>query len=380
MRISANPRPLLAVPAFMCIVLLETNPHVANAQSLTVVHSFQNVGGSPYAGLTEGPGGVFYGTTAGAGLWGHGSVFALTPDGSSGYVFSTLYSFTGGADGASPLGGLVLANDGNLYGTTDFAGVGSGGTAFRIDTSGNLTTLHQFEDYGDGFNPVANLIQASDGNLYGVTESGGGNGTYGTVYRMDLNGNETVIHAFGGGSGGAFPKGALLQGPTACSTGRPLRGVLGEETARSIKSTRRTNPSRRFTSSTARTVTTPRPHWSWVRMVTSTERLNMAAAAERSFAPTKRGFSSTSPRLVLPLPSSPPMTANSGRHREPQRRFPIHDGWRGHGTPHVQRPRRGQPAGSAHPGERRPALWNDGTGGPRLSRNGLSPRHERRLV
>src|SRR5689334_19731084 len=111
------------------------------AQGFSVVHSFTNDGGSPSAGLTQLPDGRLFGTTAGGGLWGQGSVFVLSPDG-GGYSFATLHSFTAGEDGANPRSGLLLASDGNFYGTT-YDGISApGGAVYRTDPAGNLTVLH----------------------------------------------------------------------------------------------------------------------------------------------------------------------------------------------------------------------------------------------
>jgi uncharacterized repeat protein (TIGR03803 family) len=209
MRIPNGPLParLRAMSALFLI-----SGGIAIGQSFTLIHSFAGSGGSPYAGLVQTPDGTLYGTTAGGGQWGQGSVFALTPDGGSGFEYSTLYSFTAGLDGGSPRAGLLLASDGNLYGTTTSGFVAKYGTIFRMDTAGNLTVLYQFLGFDDGAGPTSRLIEASDGNLYGVTESGGAAG-YGTVFRIDLTGSLTTLHAFSGGAGGSFPKGSLLEAP-----------------------------------------------------------------------------------------------------------------------------------------------------------------------
>ena len=213
--------------AFLCVVaafsfasLCSTS---AAGQGVTVVHSFAGGGGSPYAGLAESADGTLYGATAGDGLWGQGSVFSLTPDGGGGFTFSTLHSFTAGTDGANPEAALVLASDGNLYGTTLDGFVARYGTVFRIDAAGNLTTLYEFTGYADGAGPTASLVQASDGNLYGVTQSGGSAG-YGTIFRIDLAGALTTLHSFTGGAGGSEPRGALVEGPDGKLYGTTFNG------------------------------------------------------------------------------------------------------------------------------------------------------------
>jgi uncharacterized repeat protein (TIGR03803 family) len=129
-----------------------------------------------------------YGTTLGGGTNGHGVVFSLNADGSD---FSTLYSFSGGTDGASPNAGLLLAG-GKLYGTTSRRGLPMGnGTIFCVDTSGSgFTVLYSFTPSTpavvmvdpatvvtnmDGASPPGCLM-LSDGRLYGTTSLGGTNG------------------------------------------------------------------------------------------------------------------------------------------------------------------------------------------------------------
>ena len=121
---------------------------------------------------TAWPGGPFTGAD------GAGTVFKLAADG----TFTSLYSFTGGDDGSNCSGGLLLASDGNLYGTTESGGVYGLGTVFRISPDGTLATLVQFDGY-QGANPEGTLIQGTDGRLYGTTQNGGANG-WGAIFRL----------------------------------------------------------------------------------------------------------------------------------------------------------------------------------------------------
>ncbi len=95
----------------------------AQAQTLNVLHTFTGAadGGQPFAGLTQDAAGNLYGTTANGGSGGYGIVFKMTHR-SYGRVFSTLYSFHGGADGALPESRVVFGPDGTLYGTTNEGG------------------------------------------------------------------------------------------------------------------------------------------------------------------------------------------------------------------------------------------------------------------
>jgi uncharacterized repeat protein (TIGR03803 family) len=162
-------------------------------------------GSAPGSGakLVLGTDGNFYGADAGP-TDTSGSIFRITPGGE----FTTLYTFsptTGGinSDGATPYSRLMQASDGNFYGTTYTGGAYGGGTVYRITPAGVLTSLYSFGTVGgvgdsnvDGRNPFAGLIEGSDGNLYGGTPNGGGVHDLGTLYRITLGGELTTLHQF----------------------------------------------------------------------------------------------------------------------------------------------------------------------------------------
>jgi uncharacterized repeat protein (TIGR03803 family) len=192
--------------------------------TLTTLHSFCypsdcTDGLGPSAPLVQATDGNFYGTTTAGGaftqsLHGYGTVFQITPNG----TLTTLYSFcsqSGCPDGAVPVAGLVQATDGNFYGTTDGGGAYNYGTVFQITPNGTLTTLYSFctkSGCTDGTNPFAGpLIQATDGNFYGLT-NGGGNGN-GTVFQITPSGTLTTLHSFCSAS--FCTDGADPQAPTA---------------------------------------------------------------------------------------------------------------------------------------------------------------------
>ena len=104
--------------------------------------------------------------------------------------FTTLVNFDG-TNGGNCEAPLIQATDGNFYGTTATGGDRGPGTVFRMTTSGTLTTLHSF-DYGDGAYPRGGLLQAGDGNFYGTTFSWG-NGGAGTVFRITPSGSLTTL-------------------------------------------------------------------------------------------------------------------------------------------------------------------------------------------
>ena len=181
--------------------------------TLTVLHSFDGIDGVGPNGLIEGSDGNFYGTAYGGGASSHGTLFKITSAG----TITVLHSFSGGAGGTLPGAGVVQGSDGYLYGTTINGGVTDRGIAFRASLDGGFTVLHSFAggpvgdgDLADGAYPAGALIQASDGNLYGVTWSGGQYG-FGCVYRLSTSGAFSLVHSFTGGSGGARPQAALLQ-------------------------------------------------------------------------------------------------------------------------------------------------------------------------
>jgi uncharacterized repeat protein (TIGR03803 family) len=173
------------------------------------LHNFNGVDGTYPNELILGTDGNFYGTTTSGGAYAdYGTVFKVTPAG----LLTTMHSFDYN-DGANPLAGLVQAADGSFYGTT---GVGAGnddGTVFRITRGGKLTTIHTF-DYTDGFGPAAPLIQAADGNFYGTTSGGGAYCASelgcGTIFKMALDGTLITLHSFDF-TDGFEPVAALLQ-------------------------------------------------------------------------------------------------------------------------------------------------------------------------
>jgi len=182
---------------------------ITSTGSLTTLHIFDGADGSgPVGTLTQDNYGNLYGTTPyGAG---YGTIFKITLSG----TLTVLHSFTL-TDGSYPYGGLVQGSDGSFYGTTYGGGdtsncFGNGcGTVFKITHAGTLTTLHIFEST-EGANPVAALIQATDGNFYGTTYAGGNAGDWGTVFKATPSGMVTTLHSFDGNDGGQ-PYGPLSQ-------------------------------------------------------------------------------------------------------------------------------------------------------------------------
>lgn len=124
--------------------------------------------------------------------------------------FTTLVSFTG-SNGDGPFQeNLVQGKDGNLYGTTIYGGTTGDGIIFKITPAGKLTTVYDFANTPDGANPYAGLVLATDGNFYGTTYEGGASGL-GTVFKLTAGGTLTILHSFSGADG-EFPYGGLVEG------------------------------------------------------------------------------------------------------------------------------------------------------------------------
>ncbi|HXR93549.1 MAG TPA: choice-of-anchor tandem repeat GloVer-containing protein [Steroidobacteraceae bacterium] len=199
----------------------------------TLIHSFPPSGRmdgyDPRGSLLQGLDGNLYGVAAAGGVNGAGAIFKITPDGTE----TILHSFGGNQqydgflfDGAPT---LVQASDGNFYGMTDSGGVNGQGTVFRVTSDGIETVLYSFAGGStDGAVPYGNLIQASDGNLYGATSAGGASNV-GVVFRITLDGTETVLYSFAGGpTDGASPTN-LLQARDGSLYGITLVGGSSNE-------------------------------------------------------------------------------------------------------------------------------------------------------
>lgn len=146
-------------------------------------------GGGPSGVIDDGKG-ILYGAASLDGVNGMGSVWSFN------YLtntFTTLYSFTGSADGLNPGSNLVLASDGKLYGTAQKGGANGNGAVFALNTDGsNFTVIHSFTAASDGADP-GSLIQYPDGNLYGSTLSGGPNGG-GVFFQIVPNGANSTFN------------------------------------------------------------------------------------------------------------------------------------------------------------------------------------------
>jgi uncharacterized repeat protein (TIGR03803 family) len=177
-------------------------------------------GDSPDTPLVQDETGNLYGI-AEDGPGGFGVVYELSPTGEQ----TILHNFQRQSQHSPlvPTGGLLRDKSGNIFGTTIAGGhancQSNCGVIFRLDSANILHILYKFDGDANGTEPFGPLVQDADGNLYGVTHSGGdmtcpdpafaGSGC-GTVFKLDKNHQLTVLHVFKGGSNGSTPQGGLL--------------------------------------------------------------------------------------------------------------------------------------------------------------------------
>jgi uncharacterized repeat protein (TIGR03803 family) len=174
---------------------------------VTILHAFSpdwSEGGSPVAGLLQAADGNFYGTAG-------DTVFRITPGG----VFTLLHTFAGGPnDGGEVDASLIQAADGKFYGTTKSGGIFNRGTVYSMTSDGTVTILHSFAGgAGDGAYPSTPLLQTADGDFLGTTFIGGSDDV-GTIFRMTPAGVMTVLHEFvqnGPPGSGGYQNGPLIQ-------------------------------------------------------------------------------------------------------------------------------------------------------------------------
>jgi len=270
--------------AFVTILVLFAT-RSAQAQTYSVLLSFKNMstGRWPLAGLVLDKTGNLYGTTSYGGTHTQGTVFKLTTAGKE----TVLYSFAGyndvsmqnrlyttlirdaagnlygtggnsqggcagcpgaifelthvtggpwtetvmhlfdGADGAHPTA-LIRNSSGDLYGTTFDDGAHNAGTVFKLDSTGQLTTLHNFEESTEGRGPLA-LVRDSSGNLYGATNMGGSFG-HGTVFKLSAAGKLTILYRFTGAADGGLPNPGMVRDKSGDLYGTTAYGGNGSGT------------------------------------------------------------------------------------------------------------------------------------------------------
>jgi len=214
--------------------------------TLTTIYTFCSKphcsDGMASGGLALGANGNFYGTTGTGGTNGGGTVFELTPSGR----LTTLYRLNGSTDGMGPTSALILATDGNFYGTASYGGPNTLGTAFKVTPTGEFTNLHSFcslTNCADGAQPSVALVQGTDGNLYGTTPLGGTGGIAdcpahcGTAFQLTTSGTLTTLYNFCSATNctdGSGPFNGLVQGTDGNFYGATIGGGTGSPTAAGV--------------------------------------------------------------------------------------------------------------------------------------------------
>jgi uncharacterized repeat protein (TIGR03803 family) len=176
----------------------------------TVLHRFGSGqdGSQPIGGVVLDAAGTVYGTLNLGGAHGNGAVFKATRSGQT-WIETLLYSFTGGTDAVNPVAGVTLDPAGNLFGTTSFGGDNGVGAVYQLvhsEEGWRESVIYSFQGGSDGQNPVGGLILDQAGNLYGTTFDGGVNGG-GTVYELSSTRQGwtlTTLYSFTGGYGGPY--------------------------------------------------------------------------------------------------------------------------------------------------------------------------------
>ena len=224
-----------AFPLMLAAALAMIAMHPAQAQTLTVLHTFTGGadGANPYSPVTLDGRGNLYGTTAYGGN-GAGVVYKMV-HANGGWTFATLYKFGQHNDAAVPYAGVVLGPDGSLYGTTYAGGTNDAGTVFNLRPPARFppnifapwteTVLHSFGGGTDGVNPYDAVTFDAVGNIYGTTSGGGSYGP-GTVFELSPSAGgwtESVIYNFSGPNG-AFPFSNVIFDNTGNLYGTTLQG------------------------------------------------------------------------------------------------------------------------------------------------------------
>lgn len=163
-------------------------------------------GNAPFETLVKGSDSAYYGTASSGGVYNYGTIFKIC-----GGAISILHSFNRAVDGAAPKGSLIQGTDNNFYGTASDGGTGSGGTIYKMTAGGTFTVLKNLSSAADGSNPQGSLLQASDGNFYGMNSSGG-TGSAGTIFKITPAGVYGVLRHLVSATDGSNPEGSLAQG------------------------------------------------------------------------------------------------------------------------------------------------------------------------
>jgi uncharacterized repeat protein (TIGR03803 family) len=222
-------------------VVFELSPPIGGGEwTETILHVFQGGSDGEYPeSVVFGKGGALYGAARSGGEANAGMIYEMVPQAGK-WVYHALYSFTGGADGLYPEGGLIADKAGDLYGTTNAGGANVLGNVFKVTlpTSGSPlteTVLYSFPGGTSGSFPTAALVFDKAGNLYGTTSGGDEGPVYpGTVFQLipPSGGtgawNQTILLLFNEPKGGTNPFAGLVFGKGGSLYGTtPTGGAIG---------------------------------------------------------------------------------------------------------------------------------------------------------
>jgi len=195
--------------AFMASMMIA---FAAQAQTYTEFSFNRTNGDGPSAGLAQGVDGNLYGTTLFAGAYDFGTIFGISPADK----LNRLYSFcqSGCSTNPLPFAAMTLAMSGDFYGTSQSGGANGEGMVFKVSTKGNFQTVYSFcnqPSCADGASPDVSLVLGTDGNFYGTTSDRGANNG-GTVFKITTEGILTTLYSFcslPGCADGSSPKGLI---------------------------------------------------------------------------------------------------------------------------------------------------------------------------
>jgi uncharacterized repeat protein (TIGR03803 family) len=203
---AASARRLIGAGLLVTGSILLIPPAYAQDAPFTFLHKFSAGPRVPSGRLVETPDGSLYGTTACGGepdsSCSGGTIFALRPRADGTWGYEDLHHFRPGLEGANPTSGLTLARDGSLYGIASKGGLPHSqawGTVFRLSPSGSLAPVYAFTDrhpIHNGEGPVGRVMEAADGNLYGATCLPAGAGPVSGIFSLTPSGSYSTIYRF----------------------------------------------------------------------------------------------------------------------------------------------------------------------------------------
>jgi uncharacterized repeat protein (TIGR03803 family) len=203
----------------VCAVSALSVALAAVSPAQTIIHTFtdiNNAGGMPWAAPVEGFDTNLYGTASIGGQYNRGIVYKLGPTGKLIWQYN-FCKLAGCPDGSDPMAALEQAPGGLLFGLTKSGGSNLVGESFAISSTGTLTRLSSFGDGSvDGAQPDSPMVAAIDGWEWGTAMFGGNNGNYGVIFQQELanNGRRSIMYNFcnkPGCTDGYFPEGPLVQ-------------------------------------------------------------------------------------------------------------------------------------------------------------------------